>query len=126
MERKRHYVKSMIATSLVLLGGCLSFVSSYKGFVHWVDFEVAQHKTIEQLGFDPAYPSGRYLANERYLVSKEVGSDGRWIYHYAKPTLRKDMICHYHLLVDPKTRVVVGWGFDMELGDPKKTCGVAG
>lgn len=126
MKRNRHDAKLMITTLLAMLGGCLSFVSSYQGFVRWVDSEVALRKTIEQLGFDPAYPFGAYLADEHYLTNTTTDKDGWLIYHYARPTLKIDMICHYHLIVDSKTRIVVGWDFDREFGDPKKTCGVAG
>jgi hypothetical protein len=90
--------------------------------VNWIDDEVAMRKSIEQYQYNPEYPHGRYLADERSLTSIETGPDGQLLYHYAKGTFSKDKLCYYHLVVEAKTHVVVGWGFDPEFGDPKKAC----
>ena len=117
---------AILGLAIVLEGACVSFVAPEKRFVRWADQKIALGNTIEQLGFDPAFPLGRYLADEHYLTNTEMDAEEKLIYHYASPTLRMDMICHYHLVVDRQTRKVVDWGFDQEFGDPKKTCRVAG
>ncbi|MDQ6959531.1 MAG: hypothetical protein Q9M27_00770 [Mariprofundaceae bacterium] len=58
-----------------------------------------------------------------YIVKKEF-KEGKLIIHYAQP-MPWEGICYYHVIVDKKTRLLVGWGFDEDKGDPK-VCGLAG
>lgn len=108
------------------MDGCFSVHSSFQQFVLTTNALVGENRTIEELGFNPVYPLGKYVANVYNLTRIESGRSGQLIYHYATATLRPDMVCHYHLVVDSQTHLVVGWGFDAELGDPRKTCGAAG
>lgn len=91
-----------------------------------MNLEVSLKQTLKEMGYDSNYPTGRYMADYRDLTIKDVRSDGFLIYHYAKKMLTGEYICHYHLVVDPKTEIVIDWGFDTELGDPQKTCGIGG
>jgi hypothetical protein len=119
-------MRSMVSIFIFFLAGCVSLKTAYQRFVEWGDQEVALHKTLDKYDLDPRYPLGRYFADSHDLTGKEMDHDGFWIYHYAMRVLTGEYVCHYHLVVDPGTSVVVGWGFDTELGDPKETCGVAG
>jgi hypothetical protein len=94
-------------------------------FVDSMDTKLARKSTLEQLGYDPAYPHGWFVADEHYLTGSEHRGDGMDLYHYALPMLTGKVVCHYYLVVDRQSRIVVGWGFDKELGDPKKTCVIA-
>lgn len=116
----------MISVCFLCLAACISLRTAYERFVDWGDQEVALNKTLDKYDYDPKYPLGAYFADSRYLTSKEMSQDDRWIYHYARRVLTGEYVCHYHLVVDKNTNILVGWGFDTELGDPKKTCGVAG
>lgn len=94
--------------------------------MEWGDQEVALKETLNKYDYDPKYPLGAYFGDSRYFTNKELRPDGLLAYHYARRVLTGKYICHYHIIVDPNTNVVVGWGFDTELGDPKQTCGRAG
>ncbi len=62
---------------------------------------VSNRETIEQEGYDPAYPHGFYFADERALSGKEQRDDGLWVYHFARPMLTGRITCHYYLRVRP-------------------------
>ena len=91
-----------------------------------MDGYVSHKKTIEQHGYDPQLPNGLFVADEHYFVRMEQREDGRFVYHYASPMLTGRIVCHYFLVVEPESHLVTGWGFDRELGDPEKTCRIAG
>ena len=86
---------------------------------------VSNRETIEQEGYDPAYPHGFYFADERDLSGKEQRDDGLWVYHFARPMLTGRITCHYYLPLNASSRIVVGYGFDKEFGDPEKTRRIA-
>lgn len=110
-----------------LVSGCSSFFkTAHQKFIGSMNLEISLKQTIKEMDYDSNYPTGRYMADYHDLTAKKVRPDGFLVYHYAKRMLTGEYICHYHLVVDPKTDIVVGWGFDRELGDPKKTCGIAG
>jgi hypothetical protein len=118
---------SLIGLSLLIsVCACVSLSSPHQRFIDWADGEVAGVNALEDLNFDPRYPRGAYLADERFLVSTETRPDGRLMYHFARPTLRLNMICHYHLVVEPASMLVIDWGFDAGFGDPERVCRVAG
>lgn len=124
MGRGNRYV---VLATLFHVVACSSFKSAHERFKDWANQEVALNTTVDKLDYNPNYPLGRYFADSHHLTSKEMRSDGSWVYHYARFTLfNKKNLCHYHLIIDAATRVVIGWGFDEDLGDPKKACGVAG
>jgi hypothetical protein len=87
---------------------------------------VSSKRTVEQEAYHPEYPNGFYVADEHYFTGKTQRLDGIWVYHYARPMVAGRIICHYFLLVDQSSQLVIGYGFDRELGDPEKTCRVAG
>ncbi len=58
----------------------------------------------------------KYIVKEEYILN-------HLIIHYAHPGYGGT--CYYHVIVDKKTRLLVGWGFDEDKGNPK-VCGVAG
>lgn len=112
----------LLCTQLVVVSAC---VSMHEKFIQSINSTVSNKKTVEQEGYDPAYPNGFYFADERYLSGKEQRQDGMWVYHFARPMLTGRITCHYYLLVDQNSRIVVGYGFDREFGDPEKTCRIA-
>jgi len=116
----------LCCAQLASLGACVSLKSAHQRFIEWADGKVALAKTIQQLDYDPAYPLGLYLADYHSLTNIQVRPDGRSIYHYAKPMLTGKYTCHFHLIADSASTVVIGWGFDLEISDPKKNCGIAG
>lgn len=118
-------VMSLLLVELVLTAACISFKSMHARFIEATDIKVATKRTIEQHGYDPAYPHGWFLADEHYLTGIEQRADGMRVYHFALPMLTGKIVCHYHLLVERDSRIVVGWGFDREFGDPEKTCRIA-
>ena len=112
----------LLCVQLVIVSAC---VSMHEKFIESMNIKVATKKTVEQHGYDPKFPHGWFLADEHYLSSKERRQDGMWIHHFALPMLTGRITCHCYLLVDQNTRIVVGWGFDREYGDPEKTCRIA-
>ena len=112
----------LLCAQLVLVSACASM---HETFVQSINSLVSSKRTIELEGYNPKYPNGFYFADEHYLVSREQRPGGLWVYHYARPMLTGRITCHYYLLVNPETRIVVGYGFDRELGDPEKTCRIA-
>jgi hypothetical protein len=118
-------IATLLLLGLVLVASCVSFKSMHARFIESMDIKVATKKTIEQHGYDPAYPHGWFLADQHYLTGIQQRGDGMDVYHYALPMLTGKVTCHYYLLVDRTSRIVVGWGFDSELGDPEKTCRIA-
>ena len=115
--------KVLTFSLLILVGAsCVSFRNQHLRWIDMVEFYIAEHKTVEELGFDPRYPNGRYIANEHYFVSKDTLPDGSIVYHYVYKLFRSERTCRYHLLVDPTTRVVVGWGMDQSLDEAKRNC----
>jgi hypothetical protein len=118
-------VASLLVLELVLVTACISFRSMHARFVESMNIAVSTNRTVEQHGYDPEYPHGWFLADEHYLTGIEQRADGMRVYHFALPMLTGKIICHYYLLVDRDSRIVVGWGFDRELGDPEKTCRIA-
>jgi hypothetical protein len=120
-----HTFKTRVLTaSLLLLAatGCVSFRNQHLRWIDMVEFDIAKHKTIEELGFDPRYPSGWYIANEHYFAGKDTRPDGTIIYHYAYKLFHSERMCRYHLEVNPSTKVVVGWGMDQDLAEAKRNC----
>lgn len=107
---------------MVFVSAC---VSMYDKFVETMDIQVATHRTLAQLGYDPSYPHGFYVADERYFTGKDRRGDGVWLYHFAFPMLSGRITCHYHLLVESGSGIVVGWGFDTQYGSPERTCRIA-
>lgn len=110
---------------VLIVFGCTSLKTPHQRFIEWADGKVSLKLTLEQLDYDPKYPLGRYLADYHNLATTNVRSDGFIVYHYARKIFTGDF-CHYHLIVDPNSKIVVGWGFDTEFGDPRKSCGTAG
>jgi len=83
---------------------------------------VGNDYTIDQmLGEEPAYG----IAANRYLTDVEELNDGNLRYHYARPNIW-GRHCHFHFVVDGRTRKVIGWGFDYDKSDPTKECGRSG
>jgi hypothetical protein len=112
----------VLCTQLLLASACASM---HEKFIQSLNTVVSNKETVEREGFNPAYPNGFYFADLRYLTGKEQRQDGMWVYHFARPMLTGRIVCHYHLLIDQTSRLVVGYGFDSELGDPEKTCRIA-
>jgi hypothetical protein len=115
----------LLCAQLVAVSACVGFKSMHENFIESMDAKVATKKTVEQHGYDPKYAHGFFLADEHYLTSKERRQDGTWVYHFALPMLNGRITCHYYLLVDQGSRIVVGYGFDREFGDPERTCRIA-
>ena len=108
---------------LILATSCVSFRDQHLIWIDGVEFYIAEHKRIDELGFNPQYPNGRYIANEHYFIGKTVRPDGFIIYHYVYNLLyHSDRTCRYNLVVDPSTNVVVGWGSDQSLAEAKRNC----
>lgn len=124
--KKINSKKLLIFVMLMFMIGCVSFKTAHERFIDRMNLEMSLKQTVAQMDYDPEYPLGMYMADFHDLTTKEVRLDGFLVHHYAMPMLTGKYICHYHLVVDPKTTVVVDWGFDVELGDPKKTCGIGG
>jgi len=59
------------------------------------------------------------------LSSISDPGDGTLVYHYVSEQAG-GIICHYHVIVDKKSRLLISWGFDYDRGDPKTTCGLYG
>ncbi len=91
-----------------------------------MDLEVSRGKTIQKLDYDPNKPYLSYMADRRYLAGFEDLPDGTRKYHYARPVLQSDRVCHYHLIVELESSIIVGWGFDYEKGNPEEDCTRAG
>ena len=119
-----HTSKTRLLTALLLLAGtgCVSFRNSHLRWIDVVEFDIAKHKTIEELGFNPQYPNGWYTANEHYFTGKNTRPDGFIIYHYVYKLFHSERTCRYHLEVNPSTREVVGWGMDQSLDEAKRNC----
>ena len=113
----------LMCVQLVMVSACASM---HEQFIQSINTMVSNKSTVKQEGYDPRFPNGFYFADEHYLSGKEQRPDGIWVYHFARPMLTGRITCHYNLLVDPDTGIVVGYGFDRELGDPEKTCRIAG
>ena len=112
----------LLRAQLVVVSAC---VTMHEQFIQSINATVSNQETVEQEGYDPAHPNGFYFADERYLSGKEQQQDGMWVYYFVRPMLTGRITCHYYLLVDQNSRIVVGYGFDQEFGDPEKTCRIA-
>ncbi|MBK8186091.1 MAG: hypothetical protein IPK77_01885 [Cellvibrio sp.] len=119
-------ILELLIFTLVIASCSSLYKTAHQRFIDMMNSICSSGKSLDQLDFNPDYPLGRYLADHRDLTVSEVRLDGLVLYHYSKKMLTGQYICNYHLLVDPNTNIVVGWGFDQELGDPKKGCGIAG
>jgi len=120
-----HIIKTRTLTASFLLltfAGCVSFRNQHLRWVDMVEFYIAKHKTIEELGYDPRYPNGWYIANEHDFTGKDIRPDGVIIYHYAYKLFQSERMCRYHLEVNPSTNIVVGWGMDQSLDEAKRNC----
>lgn len=115
-----------VVACFFLVVACASpLVSVHQRYIDGINDELLGSPHISDLEYNPDYPNGYFLADERYFTSKEPVDNNYTKYHYARHTLGK-RYCHYHLLVDVRTSQVVGWGFDYELSDPTKECWKAG
>lgn len=63
-------------------------------------------------------------SSDQFLTSVELLPEVKH-YHYALPNIWEGY-CYYYLVVSNKDNKVIGWGFDYDKADPKKTCGVSG
>jgi hypothetical protein len=120
-----HKMQVLVVSLLLLVlvaGGCVSFRNQHLRWIDMVEFDIAKHKTIEQLGFDPKYPYGWYIADEHYFTGKETRLDGVVVYHYVYKLFHSERTCRYHLEVDPSTGLVVRWGMDQDLVEARRNC----
>ena len=113
----------LLAVSLLfMLSSCAIFHTAHDQFIASMNAVVNGTNTLEQLS-DSHY-SGISPADAK-LIHKESKDNNTAIYHYSRANLWKRR-CHYHLIVNTKTNIVTGWGFDSDKSDPKKECGVSG
>lgn len=126
MMKKIKVERFLFGFFFVFVSGCISFKDTHQRFIDEISYKVSLKRPIAKMDYNPDYPTGSYMADFHDLTNKEVRSDGFLIYHYAKGMLTGEYICHYHLVIDPKTDIVVGWGFDTEFSDPQKNCRIAG
>ena len=82
---------------------------------------VSYNATIDELSDPKGY--GDPDARKEDLTHIERAENEMDIYHYKSKSLWG--FCYYHFLVNRKTKKVVGWGFDDNLGDVMQ-CGNSG
>jgi hypothetical protein len=100
------------------LTGC---ATSYDRFVDVMGFYIS-HKTTHK---DLITNSGHRWADPEFLRREEKLANNQTAYHYAHPNIF-DRQCHYYLVVDDSSDLIVGWGFDIVESDPRVNCGISG
>ena len=105
--------------------GC-TIGSAHQNFIESVEHTVNRRPNIADLDYNSKYPNGYFLADSRYLTSKEVVNQSVIRYHFARPNIWEGRFCHYYLDVDTASEKVYGWGFDVSKSDPKIECGISG
>ena len=110
---------------LVLIFGC-AMSNAHQQFINSMNAVVLSKVKFNDESFDPSYPNGKFIADKRYLTHKNLTGTGEAIYHYARPNIWDDRFCNYYLVVDIKTDIIIDWGFDYDVSDPKKECGASG
>lgn len=117
--------KILFLVIVIFLSGCTT-QSAYEQFVSSMDGYLSWGKTLEEMDSASEKSYIFFVADHRYLTREEYITSEIIRYHYARQFLVPNQYCYYYLDVNASTRVVVGWGFDEEFGDPRKVCGRAG
>jgi len=102
---------------VLALSGCFSLKSPYERFIMNMNTTVSYDETIDEQASHSRFIRKEYLVR----IEEENGTDK---YHYKKASIAGGY-CFYHFVVNRKTRKVIGWGFDENLGRPNK-CGNSG
>ena len=100
--------------------GCVTLFP-YDAFIDSMDTVIGNSQRMKTT-IDDYLNADPDLSKE--LLVKQEDAGVHLILHYAQP-MPWGGICYYHVIVDKKTRLLIGWGFDEDKGDPK-VCGFAG
>lgn len=103
---------------LLFLGGCT--FSAHGQFIDSMDTLIGNSQRMKTT-IDDYFSRDPYLSKKDLLEQEDAGE--HLILHYTAPGYGGT--CYYHVIVDKKTRLLIGWGFDEDKGDPKE-CGLAG
>ena len=115
---------------LIIAGGCTYFGTSHQKFIETMDDIVAgkiidarHDKTGSYFILDDLEGSNMPgIGDTDDLIRVEDFEDTKTKFFYKKPTLWEGRFCYYYIIVEKKTRRIVGWGFDYGKDDPKKNC----
>jgi len=100
---------------LLFLGGCITF-SMHGAFIESMN-TLVHNSQNSKITIDDDY-----FREEFDLCPTKKSKGGTLIIHCSRPGYGGT--CYYHWIVDKKTRLLIGWGFDEDKGDPK-VCGIA-
>ncbi len=103
----------------LFLGGCITF-SAHGAFIESMNTLVYNSQN-SKFTIDDDYFRGEW--DECFAKQAKQDMGDFLIFHCSQPGYGGT--CYYHWVVDKKTRLLAGWGFDEDKGDPK-VCGIAG
>lgn len=109
----------------ILLTGCVHFSTAHDRFIRSMDVYLEMWRAEGEAWADKGKdgePNG-FMDPDALCSIEELDAE-LMSYHYAQKMVWG--LCHYHVVVEKRSRLPVRWGFDYDKSNPKKACGVAG